>query len=98
MKNKEQRRQAQLEILKKLYSTQNEKKDFVVSTNKDDKNKNIVGENVLAMKNDYMRRDLINLLILTFVLILISVGLYIYNQQTNFLEPLANNLLKDIIK
>ncbi len=46
----------------------------------------------------YIKTDLRNLLILTGVLIVVVVVIYFFEMKNGFLEPLADSLLKDVIK
>ncbi len=96
-KNSEERRQKNLDYIKNLYKNQEAEKEMYSPIVNDGKKLNNES-GALALKTNYINKDLRNLIILSFTLLAISIAMYYYDQSTNFLGNLANNLLKDIIK
>lgn len=97
-KKKLQHRQKQLAYIKSLYEKQKSDKEIIAKPVLNNNGKPKSTTDAFVMKTNYINRDLINLIVLTSVLILISVAMYFYDQKTDFLGNLANNLLKGIIK
>lgn len=96
-KKNNERRQKNLEYIKNLYKNQEAEKE-IYSKVLDGNAKSSGTSNSLVLKTNYINKDLRNLIVLTLILVVISIGMYYYDQSTNFLGNLANNMLKDIVK
>ncbi|MDD3888132.1 MAG: hypothetical protein PHN19_05215 [Patescibacteria group bacterium] len=97
-KNKnDERRKKNLEYIKNLYKNQEAEKEMY-SKALDGSAKSNSTSNSLMLKTSYTNKDLRNLVILTLALVVVSIAMYYYDQSTNFLANLANNMLKDIVK
>ena len=94
-----ERRKKQLnKFVKTLYEEKQEVINVPENTKSHEKKEVVRAKQSIVSESVFLKNDLRNLLILSGVLIVVVIAIYYYELQTGFLEPLADNLLKDIIK